>query len=74
MFVSIKSRAVIEFVPLGQVGGKPRKARPAQEEFEAGELLLAAPHAGLQHIADKGRHTGAGLRRLDAKPFGDILA
>ncbi|MGO9675542.1 MAG: hypothetical protein ACLPSF_15480 [Methylocella sp.] len=70
----MKSRAVIEFVPLRQVGGETGETGPAQKIFEAGELLLAASHAGLQHVADKSRHAGAGFRRLDAKPFSDILA
>jgi hypothetical protein len=70
----MKSRAVIEFVSLRQVCGKPGKTRPAQKELEAGDLILAASHARLEQVADKSRHAGAGLRGLDPKPFGDILA
>jgi hypothetical protein len=70
----MKSRAVIKLVPLGQTGGKSRETGAAQEKFEAGDLLLAAPHAGFQKVADKSRHTQARLGGLDAQPFGDFLA
>jgi hypothetical protein len=70
----MKSRAVIKLVPLGQTGGKPWKTGTAQEKFEAGDLVLAAPHAGFQKIAHKSGHAQVRLGRLDAQPFGDLLA
>lgn len=74
MFVSMKSLAVMQIVPLRQVGGNTGKSRAAQKKFEAGQLVLAAPHAGFQQVADKGRHAQALLGGLDAEPIGDILA
>jgi hypothetical protein len=74
MFVSISSRAVIKLVPLGQISGKPRETGATQENFEAGNLLLAAPHAGFQKTADKSGHAQARLGGLDAQPFGGFFA
>jgi hypothetical protein len=70
----MKSRAVIKFVPLGQICRKPWKTGPAQEKFEARDLVLATPHAGFQKVAHKCGHAQARLGGLDAQPFGDFLA
>jgi hypothetical protein len=70
----MKSLAVIDVVPLGQIGGNSRESGTAQEEFERVHLRLAAAHPLLEEPADKGRHAGAGFGGLDAQPIGDILA
>jgi hypothetical protein len=70
----MKSRAVIKLVPLGQTGGKPGKTGPAQEIFEANDLVFSAPHAGCQKVAHKCGHAQARLGGLYAQPFGNLLA
>ncbi|MGB6174799.1 MAG: hypothetical protein WBF43_00310 [Methylocella sp.] len=64
----------MKLVPLRQTGGKPREPGTAQEKFEAGDLVLAAPHAGFQNIAHKSGHAQARLGRLYAQPFRGVLA
>ncbi|PNG26528.1 hypothetical protein CR492_07480 [Methylocella silvestris] len=70
----MKSRAVIKLVSLGQIGCKPGKARPTQKQFKAGDLLLAAPHAGFEQAANKGGHAHPRFGGFDAQPIGDFLA
>jgi hypothetical protein len=67
MFVSMKSRAVIKLVPLGQPGGKA-------SETWTGDLAFSTPHAGFQKTAHKSGHAQARLGCFYTQPFGDLLA
>ena len=74
MLVSTKTRPVIEFIPRAEIGADAGEARAAQELFEYRQLVLATPHAGLEHIRDEGGHAEIGLGGLDPQPIGDVVA
>jgi hypothetical protein len=70
----MKTRPVIEIIPLAQFSCDASEACPAKELFKLYQLLLAASHPHLQHFRDEARHAQVSLRRLDPQPIGDILA
>ena len=74
MFVSTKTRPVIKFIPLGQIGTNADKARTIEELFEDRQLVPTTAHAVLEHLGDKGGHAQIGLGSLDPQPIGNILA
>ena len=74
MLVSTKTRPVIEFIPLGQIGADAGETRAVQKLCKDRLLVLATAHAGFQHIRNEGRHAEIGLGGLDPQPIGDVVA
>jgi hypothetical protein len=70
----MKTRPVIEIIPLTQFSCDASEARPPEELFKLYHLLLAASHTHLEHFRDEARHAQISLRRLDPQPVGDVLA
>jgi hypothetical protein len=70
----MKTRPVIEIIPLTQFSCDASEACPAKELFKLYQLLLAASHPHLQHFRNEARHAEVRFGRFDPQPIGDVFA